>query len=256
MEQELEIQVLSDRREGLLMDLGKLVIAHGYTLLRQRMGQGSQGVQLTLIVRGPAERQLALEEAIATHPRVISIEAGHHEGGVITGPPSAGSSRATNAPGDTVARVSASPDMKQVEAVLPMIAREYPKIFPRLLSMERELGPDVRDASLKQVGRRTGAWVFKRDFSLGGQLPLAEAIKRIALPAMKALVSAELDGDRVRVKDSPLSQRGNGHGPSCHFFCGYLEGLLGEAGSSGHPVVHESYCRSTGADACVFEISR
>ena len=36
---ELEFQILSDRREGLLVELGRLVVASGFTLQRQRMYQ-------------------------------------------------------------------------------------------------------------------------------------------------------------------------------------------------------------------------
>ena len=73
---ELEVQVLSDRREGLLVELGRVVVANGYTLLRQRLSQDSRGTWLTMIIRGPAERQLALEEELATHSRVLSFDIG------------------------------------------------------------------------------------------------------------------------------------------------------------------------------------
>ena len=73
---ELEVQVLSDRREGLLVELGRVVVANGFTLVRQRLSQDSRGTWLTMIVRGPTDRQLAMEEALATHSRVLSFEAG------------------------------------------------------------------------------------------------------------------------------------------------------------------------------------
>lgn len=255
MAQELEIQVLSDRREGLLIDLGKLVIEHGYALLRQRMLQGSQGVQLTMIVRGPADRQLALEDALNAHPRVIGIEAGVHEGGRIEAPAVAAATAAQATPGKVNGVARSVPDLARVEAVLPMIASDFPRIFPRLLSLERDLDTAARDASLRQIGLRTGAWVYKRDLALGGRLPLAEAIKRLGLPALRMLVNAELHDERLRVRNSPLCQPGHGHGPTCHFFCGYLEGVLTESGTAPVVTVQEAFCRTTGADACVFEVS-
>nr|WP_301270853.1 hypothetical protein [Rhodanobacter glycinis] len=36
---ELEIQTLSETREGLLIDVGGIVVATGFTLLRQRLAQ-------------------------------------------------------------------------------------------------------------------------------------------------------------------------------------------------------------------------
>lgn len=84
---ELEMQILSDRREGLLVELGRVVVANGFTLLRQRLSQDSRGTWLVMIVRGAAERQLALEEEIATHSRVLSFEAALAEGGTLPAQP-------------------------------------------------------------------------------------------------------------------------------------------------------------------------
>lgn len=256
--QEIEIEVLSNQRQGLLIDLGKVIIAHGYTLLRQRMVQVPQGVQLTLIVRGPADRQLVLEDALNAHPRVIGIETGRHQGGRIDANAAFGDDQGkASAPASMVDATDASTtvDNARVESVLPLVAREYPRIFARLQAMERDLEKDARIGTLRQVGIRTGAWVFKRDFSLGGRLPLGEALKRIAVPALRNLVDAELRDERIRVRNSPMCSSGQHHGPSCHFFCGYLEGLLLEADTAPVVTVREVYCRSTGADACVFDVS-
>lgn len=256
--QELEIEVLSSQRQGLLIDLGKVIISHGYALLRQRMVQAAQGVQLTLIVRGPADRQLELEDALNAHPRVIGIETGRHQGGRIDTNSSFAGTPSSGTPESAVAEATATTmtvDSARVEAVLPMIAREYPRIFARLQAMERDLDKDSRIGTLRQAGVRTGAWVFKRDFSLGGRLPLAEALKRIVVPALRNLVDVEIRDERVRVRNSPLCQPGQNHGPTCHFFCGYLEGLLVEADTAPVINVREIYCRSTGADACVFDVS-
>jgi glycine cleavage system regulatory protein len=72
---DVELRVLSDRREGLLLTLGQLVIACGYTLLRQRMLNTAEGVVLTMVVRGPREDRLELEERLATHFLVQRFEA-------------------------------------------------------------------------------------------------------------------------------------------------------------------------------------
>ena len=257
MLQELEIQVLSDRREGLLIELGKIVIAHGYALLRQRMTHGSQGVQLTLFVRGDADQQLILEDALNSHPRVLGIEVGtpEHSPHTASAPVSSNAPPPSPSPRVPATGPSLVIDMSRVEAVLPHIAGEFPRIFPRLLNLKRELAPEACDNTLKQVGRRTGAWVYKREFALGGRLPLAEAVKRIALPALRNLVNAELHDEGLRVPNSPMCLSGNEHGPSCHFLCGYLEGVLSEAESASAVAVHEIYCRTTGSDACVFRVA-
>ena len=50
---ELEVRVVSERREGLLVELGRVVTEYGHVLVRQRLVPDAQGACLTLILRGP-----------------------------------------------------------------------------------------------------------------------------------------------------------------------------------------------------------
>lgn len=78
---ELEVQVLSHAREGLLIEIGRVINAHGFTLQRQRLVQGTHGALLTLVVSGPSRRRSRLESALQEHPRVISVEVTAFEAG-------------------------------------------------------------------------------------------------------------------------------------------------------------------------------
>jgi hypothetical protein len=78
---ELEIQTLSERREGLLIDVGRDVVMNGFTLQRQRFTQDANGVLLTLVVRGPARKQRALDAALDANERIISFNASTFEEG-------------------------------------------------------------------------------------------------------------------------------------------------------------------------------
>jgi hypothetical protein len=258
---ELEMQILSDRREGLLVELGRLVVSNGFSLIRQRLAQDSRGAWLTLIVRGPAERQLVLEEALATHSRVLSFEAslvGEGAGAALAqaAPMSAipASHVAPAAAAPQVAAASAAlPDVRQVENVLPQMAHDYPRIFPWLVTLENAVSDDAREPSLLLAGRRTGAWVYKRDYALGAKLPMGDAVKRIAIPALRGLATVEQHGDQLHIRNSAIcSPRGRS---GCKFFSGYLEGLLGDAMTSGTVFVRNLHCRSHGAADCVLEIS-
>lgn len=71
---ELEVQALSVTREGLLIDVGRAVVASGFTLHRQRLVQDPNGVLVTLVVRGPARKQRELEAALEANERIISFE--------------------------------------------------------------------------------------------------------------------------------------------------------------------------------------
>jgi hypothetical protein len=256
---ELEMQVLSDRREGLLVELGRVVVANGYTLLRQRLSQDSRGTWLTMIVRGPAERQLALEEELATHTRVLSFEAALAEGRPAAPAPAAAPPVHAPAPSPmanaspTPAPHGAGPDVGQVESTLPQLARDYPKIFPWLRNLEHAVAPEAREASLQLAGRRTGAWVYKRDYAMGAKLNLVDAIKRIAVPALRELATVEWRDGQLLIQNSPLCSPGSASG--CRFFSGYLEGVLGGSVAPQTVFVRNLFCRSHGAASCVLEIS-
>lgn len=71
---ELEIQGLSEKRDGLLIDVGRLAVANGFTLQRQRLAQDPHGILMTMVVRGPERRQRALEAALTTYERLISFQ--------------------------------------------------------------------------------------------------------------------------------------------------------------------------------------
>lgn len=252
---ELEMQILSDRREGLLVELGRLVVSNGFSLIRQRLTQDSRGAWLTLIVRGSAERQLVLEEALATHSRVLSFEAslvGEGTGvAAVVAPMSAPPVSIATPPVTTGS--AALPDVRQVENVLPQMAHDYPRIFPWLVTLENAVSDDAREPSLLLAGRRTGAWVYKRDYALGAKLPLVDAVKRIAIPALRGLATVEQHGDQLHIRNSAIcSPRGRS---GCKFFSGYLEGLLGDAMASGTVFVRNLHCRSHGSADCVLEIS-
>lgn len=272
---DVEFRVVSDRRDGLLLALGQVVIANGFTLLRQRMLNSEEGVVLVMIVRGPAEALLMLEERLGTHHMVQSFEASPYEPAASVAPTPAPIARngaptqapthppAASAPAPAAfasapaaapaAHATAAPiDTQRVETLLPQLARNYPNILLQLVALERELPPAQREATLRYIGQRVGAWVYKRDFALGGQLPLADSVRRIALPAMRQLVQAELQDDVLRVRNSPFCHRGE-TGECCHFLRGMLGGLLeGQHGADGVRVV-ESQCRNTGAESCRFE---
>lgn len=257
---ELEVQVLSDRREGLLVELGRVVVANGYTLLRQRLSQDSRGTWLTMIIRGPAERQLALEEELATHSRVLSFEAGLAEGRAAApapmmqaaAPPAHAPAPAPISP-SAPAPQAAGPDVSQVESTLPQLARDYPKVFPWLRNLEHAVAADAREASLQLAGRRTGAWVYKRDYAMGAKLSLVDAIKRIAVPALRELATVDWRDGQLLIQNSPLCSPGGHSG--CRFFSGYLEGVLGGSVAPQTVFVRNLFCRSHGAASCVLEIS-
>ncbi|RDJ00228.1 hypothetical protein DVT68_05315 [Dyella solisilvae] len=254
---DLEVRVVSEQRDGLLMELGRVISEHDHVLVRQRLVHDANGACLTLLMRGPDERQHALEHALGTHPRVLRLEPVHPvsltaaAASVTVGPlrhATPPAARASNA-----STLAASADAAQVERMLSGLAKDYPRIFPWLINLEYAVAAEARDASLHLAGRRIGAWVFKRDFSLGAKLTLADAVRRIAHPALRALVAVESNGLELHVRGCPLCEPGASSGG--RFFCGFIEGLLAESVSPRAVFARETHCHSQGAPMCVFEVS-
>jgi len=150
--------------------------------------------------------------------------------------------------------IAAGADVARVERMLPNMAKDYPRIFPWLINLEYAVAEEARDASLYLAGRRTGNWVFKRDFALGAKLSLPDAIRRIAVPALRALVTVDHQEHQLHVKACPLCQPGGASGG--RFFCGFIEGLLSESVGARAVFVRETSCHSQGAAMCVFDISQ
>ena len=334
---ELEIQALSERRDGLLIDVGRSVTASGFTLQRQRLTQDVNGVLLTMVVRGPSRKQRALEAALEAHERVISFEVSPFVEGeskphfaaartfashaiapapaptpapvpapaaekastpvpvpvpapapaavpveALAEPPAPEpaaipevaakpepveepepefifiTTRPAPAPAPVVIEpfvelIPLDPDVEAIEKIWPKLTNSYPDIFSQLLTMESAVAEGARESSLSLVGQRIGAWVFERDYATGTQCDLHEAIERVGVPALRALVEVENHSGQLHIRNSPLCAEGGRS--SCAFFSGYLEALLGPVLASNTLSIFPVCCRSYGADDCVLALS-
>lgn len=248
---ELEIQVLSDRREGLVMELGQVIAANRYALLRQCLTQDGRGAWLSMVVRGPSEQRFALEEMLGSHHRVRSFEAALcDEASAISVLPRS----EPTAPGFKSEPMVVAPDIEQVERMLPRLAESFPNVYPTLMALENNVATSAREPSLFLAGRRAGAWLYRRDYATHPPLNLGEAIRRIAVPALQQIAQIEQRGVHIHVHHCPLCAPGGRSG--CRFYGGYLEGLLGAAVAAGKKVrVRHLSCKTAGAAHCSLEIA-
>jgi len=313
---ELEIQGLSPNREGLLIEVGRFVMANGFTLQRQRLVQDPHGILLTMVVRGPSRGRKALEAALSAYERFISVQMFPFVEGepkphfaaslprmAYTPPPAppaaapaapstktsakAAEAVAASTPVDApespqappaepefefiqptprppapppaaaaatpfVELVPLGPDEPAVEKMLSALEHNYPKIVPQLLVLQQSVAEAARESSLALAGKRAGNWVFQSEYLLDDGLDLREAIERIGVPALRALVEVDQEGSQLHIHDSPLCTDGHS---GCSFFGGFLEGLLGPAIAPGSMSIFPVCCRSYGADECVLAIS-
>lgn len=251
---ELEIQVFSDRREGLVMELGQVIAAHRYALLRQCLTQDGRGAWLSMVVRGPSEQRFALEEMLGSHNRVLSFEAALcDEARAISMLPRSVLPAFAPELRSEPEHIVAAPDIEQVEQILPKLIEDFPNIYPWLKALESRVAGPAREPSLFLAGRRAGAWVYKRDYVTSTPFGLGDAIRRVAVPAMQQIAQIEHRGVHVHVLNCPLCAP-VGHS-GCRFYGGYLEGLLGAAVAGKKVRIRHLSCRSAGAAQCSLEIA-
>jgi len=240
---EIEFRITSERREGLLLEIGRVVAACGFTLQRPRLTKKDERFLLTVVVTGPQPRLSDLENRLAGHPLVVALES--------NAPAQAPAAPAPAAQVIHEPPIVAGTERDRIEALLPTLAQDYPKVLDRLQAFDRSLAPAQREAAMLQVGTRLGAWVYKRDYSLGARLNLADSTKHIALPAIRQLLrDVELAERGLRIHSSPFCTPPPGE-QTCHFLRGYFEGLLNEPGHLQRVRVSEPYCRSAGAEYCM-----
>jgi hypothetical protein len=130
---ELEIQGLSESREGLLIDVGRFVIANGFTLQRQRLVQDPHGILITMVVRGPWLKKRALVSALNAYDRFLSVKVEPYVEGELR-PHFAASHKLP--PQTALTPPPAAPAMKSAQAAEPvtpkMVDQPEPVVAPAM----------------------------------------------------------------------------------------------------------------------------
>jgi predicted hydrocarbon binding protein len=257
---EVKFQIVSDQRDGLLVQAGRIIAAHGFSLVRPQVQRTETGVVLTLVVRGPEATLPALRDEFGSHPMVQSFMSGAPDEdfdapALPAAPAIANADAATRSSAAASAPPSGDVDKGRVETLLKALVVSYPNVFDPAIATEQEMPAARRETSMHYAGQRLGAWIFKRDFGRGARLPLSDSLKQIVLPGLRQMLKGVeiLDGT-VRIVGSPFTGLGLHRGASCHFLCGCIEGLLAEATHLGHVRVAETGCANAGAGACTFAI--
>lgn len=244
---DMELKLAVARKDGLMLTVGRFLSDNGFSVVKQQFDQA--GGVLLIVIRGAESGLPGLFEALGNSEHIASFESSRIEGGQPVKPPAA---TTTASPSKTASASPAPMRDADIERQLPLLAHDFPVVLPRLLTMERLMPEAQRADTLRAIGRRLGAWIYKRDYALGGRLSPEMMNKQIALPALEQITTAKLVGNSFVLDASPFSLTPDA-APRCHFFCGYLEGLLSEANGGRPFVVQESLCRANGHSSCMFE---
>jgi len=95
-------------------------------------------------------------------------------------------------------------DVKDESSALTMIGEQYPRISPAVKAYGRSLSPLDKADSLQEIGRKVGAGVYQRDYSLGSPLKLVPALSRELRPALKEFCDVSGDEFELRLDENPF----------------------------------------------------
>ncbi|WP_158755720.1 hypothetical protein [Dyella sp. S184] len=141
---ELEIQGLSESREGLLIDVGRFVIANGFTLQRQRLVQDPHGILITMVVRGPWLKKRALVSALNAYERFLSVKVEPYVEGELK-PHFAASHKLPPQTALASPPIAAAPAMTSVPAAEPVTSKVVDRPEPVVASAIADV-PETRQA--------------------------------------------------------------------------------------------------------------
>lgn len=248
---DMELKLAVARRDGLMLTVGRFLSDNGFSVVKQQFDQAGGG-SLLIVVRGAESGLPGLFEALGNSEHIASFESSRIEAAQPAQPAKPMATTTMASPSKVSSTAPAPMRDADIERQLPLLAHDFPVVLPRLLTMERLMPETQRADTLRAIGRRLGAWIYKRDYALGGRLSAEMMNKRIALPALEQITSAKLVGSNFVLDASPFSLTPD-TAPRCHFFCGYLEGVLSQA-NGGRPFdVQETLCRANGHSSCMFE---
>lgn len=224
---EIGLKIHASYGDGLATAVSDVVLANDFLLRQFRRTRTEEGLVALLVAKGPRAMLLRLKEQLASLPQVDRLEAtdAHAQASVP-----AESERQPAASHGVVFATEVSEDdidRELAETALTRIAREYPRVVGPLLALERDLPQDRRKATLRHVGKRTGAWAYKRDYALGGRNPLDATISYVVLPALKQLTPVTQVGRMLVTDKAPFGVRDASASAALRMFlCGYLEGMF------------------------------
>jgi hypothetical protein len=84
----------------------------------------------------------------------------------------------------------------------------------------------MRNQALFEAGKKTGAFVYTRDWSLGHPLKMPYALRRALVPALDKMCKIEATDSEVTLLDARFCATG-ALIHCCEFVSGFIQGFLG-----------------------------
>lgn len=131
------------------------------------------------------------------------------------------------------------------------MAGEFPDIVSLVRAYGDSFGAESRDTQLFDAGRKVGAFIYTRDWSLGSPLKMPVALRRTLVPALEKLCDVDATDTSVTVADNPLCGAGD-ESSCCEFLTGFMQGFLNANRSARDTQVQRTTCRQRGDSHCTY----
>ncbi len=138
--------------------------------------------------------------------------------------------------------------------LLKMLAGQFPDIASLVQAYAASLAGEMRDQALFEAGKKTGAFIYARDWSLGHPLKMPQALRRALVPALEKMSTLEEGEMQVTFLDPRYCATG-AQAHCCEFLSGFMQGFLGASPATKDVKVQKAGCAATGALHCRYGFS-
>lgn len=138
--------------------------------------------------------------------------------------------------------------------LLKALAGQFPDIAVLVQAYASSLTGEMREQGLFETGKKTGAFVYTRDWSLGHPLKMPHALRRALVPALKKMCKVEATDTEVMLLDARFCATG-ALIHCCEFVSGFMQGFLGAGPATKDIKVQRAGCAATGARHCRYAIT-
>ena len=244
-EKRFTIDLEVDRSSGVLGKAGALLLRTGLKFRASKQRTGSRGEQiLSLEVTGDAEPEPETLRALGTltgvQGRVSVVSTAH------TDPP----------------RTDPAMD-RRLQPWVEAIVTEWPRRLVTLLEdAEAEVATRDRPATLRDLGSRVGARLSANPELGTGEITVAIALERVALPLLDKVARGQVNGGALEILLSVFNRPDPRAGMDlvlgaaeepCYFLTGWIDGALGQCPGLPRIRVEEPRCRKRGDPFCQFK---
>jgi len=138
--------------------------------------------------------------------------------------------------------------------LLKAVAGRFPDIAALVQAYAASLPSEMRDQRLFEAGKKTGAFIYTRDWSFGSPLKMPSVLRRALVPALEKMCKLELAETEVTLLDARFCATG-ALPHCCEFVSGFMQGFLGASRATKEVKVQKVGCVATRAPHCRYAVT-